>query len=228
MTIVAIHQPQYLPWIPYFDKAKSCDIFVYLDSVQFQKNGLQNRNKIKTAQGSTWLTVPVHAHLKDTIATTQICDLNWRKKHLKTLQQSYARARYSDLLTQEFQPIIETQYQYLADLNIAVTEWLFRFFDINCTRVRASKLDVTGSKDELVLNICQTLGATTYLSGQGAKNYQTEAKFTAKGIELIYQSYQNSPYLQCYPKTGFVPDLSAIDLVLNRGYEAKNLIERKK
>ena len=226
MTVVAIHQPQYLPWIPYFNKVNSCDIFVYLDSVQFQKNGLQNRNKIKTAQGASWLTVPVHSHLKETIATTKICDRSWSKKHLKTLQQSYARARFADLLSQEFQPLIDRQYEYLADLNIAVTEWLFKFFDINCTRVRASQLDVTGSKDDLVLNICQAVGATTYLSGQGAKSYQDEAKFTAIGIELMYQFYQNQPYPQCYPKTGFVPDLSAMDLVLNMGYEAKTTIEK--
>ena len=226
MTVVAIHQPQYLPWIPYIDKINSCDIFVYLDNVQFQKNGVQNRNQIKTPQGASWLTVPVHANLTETIATTKICDRQWQKKHLKTLQQNYARARFAELLSQEFQPLLERPWEYLADLNIAVTEWLLKFFDVNCTRVRASQLEVTGSKDDLILNICQAVGATAYLSGQGAKSYQNKAKFSDLGIVLMYQDFQNQPYAQCYPKTGFVTDLSAIDLVLNLGYEAKTMVKK--
>src|SRR5580765_832935 len=94
--IVAIHQPQYLPWLPYCDKVDSCDLFVYLDNVQYQKNGLQNRNQIKTATGPAWLTVPVHATLSKTIAETGIADLRWKNKHERSIEMNYARAPYLD------------------------------------------------------------------------------------------------------------------------------------
>ena len=72
MTVVAIHQPHYLPWQPYLAKVLACDVFIYLDSVQYQKNGVQNRNQIKTSQGTKWLTVPVHRTSQQTLHQTMV------------------------------------------------------------------------------------------------------------------------------------------------------------
>jgi hypothetical protein len=222
--IVAIHQPQYLPWVPYFDKADSCDVFVYLDNVQFQKNGLQNRNQIKSATGATWLTVPVHATLSKTIAETSIADPRWQKKHVRSIEMNYARAPYFEWFHNHLKPLVEREWMLLADLNIAVTELLFTCLHINCKRIRASDLQVTGTADELVMNICESLGAKAYVSGQGAKAYHDEKKFQERGIELHYQEYRNQPYPQCHPKIGFVPDLSALDMVLNMGPGAGDIM----
>ena len=221
--IVAIHQPQYLPWLPYCDKAASCDVFVYLDSVQFQKNGVQNRNQIKTAAGATWLTVPVHASISRTIRETTLADEPWRRKHLRALELNYARAPHS-YLKDELREVLEREWDNLADLNIATTEWLFRHLRIQCQRVRASSLAVTGAGDDLVLNICRDLGTTEYLSGVGARGYQNEGKFRDAGIHLRYQCYRNQPYSQCFPEVGFIPDLSAIDAVLNLGSGARRIM----
>src|SRR5262245_45426803 len=120
--IVAIHQPQYLPWLPYCDKADSCDAFVYLDNVQYQKNGLQNRNQIKSATGATWLTVPVHASLSNSIAETAIAGSFWHKKHVRTIEMNYARAPYRDWFSSQLSKIIQGDWSRLSDLNIAVTE----------------------------------------------------------------------------------------------------------
>ena len=218
--IVAIHQPQYLPWVPYLDKADSCDVFVYLDNVQFQKNGLQNRNQIKSANGPTWLTVPVHATLSNTIAETSIADARWQKKHVSSIEMNYARAPYVEWFRQQLKPIVQRDWTLLADLNIAVTEWLFTSMGVKCKRMRASDLRVTGASNELVMNICEAVGGKVYLSGQGAHAYNDENKFRERGIELQYQEYRNQHYSQCHPKLGFVPDLSALDLVLNLGPEA--------
>jgi hypothetical protein len=117
--------------------------------------------------------------------------------------------------------VINQPWERLVDLNIAVTDWMFEQLGIACKRLRASDLDVTGVKDNLLLSICKTVGATVYLSGQGAKNYQDEAKFRENGIELRYQQYHNQPYRQCFPEIGFVPDLSALDLILNMGDESR-------
>src|SRR5579883_1721738 len=110
MTTVAIHQPQYLPWLLYCDKADNCDVFVYLDTVQFQKNGVQNRNQIKTASGATWLTVPVSVSLGDTIAETSLASNSFARKHLATIKQSYARAEFKELLMQPLECIFSQSW----------------------------------------------------------------------------------------------------------------------
>jgi len=220
MTIVAIHQPQYLPWIPYCDKADACDIFVYLDNVQFMRRGVQNRNQIKTPNGAQWLTVPVSAGRESLIKDVRIVrDQNWQKDHVLTIEHNYARAAGYKRFKDDLKMIIEQRWELLAELNIAVTEWMFAQLGVACQRVRASELDVSGAKDDLILAICKAVGADVYLSGQGAKAYQNEAKFRENGVELRYQAYYNQPYRQCF--TGFVPDLSALDLILNMGEEAR-------
>ncbi|MDR3400907.1 MAG: WbqC family protein [Chthoniobacter sp.] len=222
--IVAIHQPQYLPWIPYFDKADQCDVFVHLDSVQFQKNGVQNRNQILTAQGPLWLTVPVSASLERTIRDTPIADRRWPKKHIRTIEQEYRRAPHAGLFDESLRALLEQDWPSLAALNIAVTGWMFERLGIRCRCVRASDLVVDGTKDDLVIGICRAVGATEYLSGTGAKSYQTPEKFTEHGIALRYQNYRNQPYSQCHSTSAFTPDLSALDLLLNAGPQARGIM----
>ncbi|MEI9897612.1 MAG: WbqC family protein [Chthoniobacter sp.] len=221
--IVGIHQPQYLPWIPYCDKADQCDVFVYLDNVQFQKNGVQNRNQILTAQGPRWLTVPVRASLDWTIRETPIADRVWPRKHIRTIEQEYRRAPFAAGFDDTLRALLEQEWPSLAALNIAVTEWMFERLGLRCRRVCASELAITGAKEDLVIAICQALGATEYLSGTGAKSYQTTENFAAHGLTLRYQEYQNQPYPQC--GTGeFTPDLSALDLLLNAGPQAREFM----
>jgi len=221
MTTVAIHQPQYLPLLPYCDKADNCDVFVYLDTVQFQKNGVQNRNQIKTASGATWLTVPVSVSLGDTIAETSLASNSFARKHLATIKQSYARAEFKELLMQPLECIFSQSWSCLAELNIAITELLFENLRIKSKRIRASELDVAGSKDDLILAICRSVGADVYFSGKGAQSYQDEEKFRHHGVTLRYQEYKAPEYRQCFPELGFVPDLSALDLLLNMGQESR-------
>lgn len=218
--IVAIHQPQYLPWTPYLAKANACDVFVYLDNVQYQKNGVQNRNQIKTPNGALYLSVPVNAPSSHTIREVRIAENRWKARHVRTIEQNYTRAAHGRLFA-EVRPLIEQPWEYLADLNIAVTEWFLDYFGITCRRVRASEFNVSGTKEELVINLCKAVGGTTYLSGKGAQTYQDAANFERRGIDLRYHEYRNSPYAQCFPENGFVPDLSALDLVLNVGPESR-------
>ncbi len=225
MTTVAIHQPQYLPWLPYLAKASACDIFVYLDNVQFQQNGVQNRNQIKTASGPVWLTVPVYASLEHTVAMTPIVNSqSWRQKHLRSIEQAYAKAPYKELIDRGFRQLIERDWDYLSDLNIALTEWMFEQFDIKCQRVLASELSPVGAKDDLVIDICQRLQANNYLSGYGAKVYQNEEKFNAAGLRLTYFEYSPPEYAQCHPKQGFSAGLSALDCLFNMGSDSASVI----
>jgi hypothetical protein len=222
--IVAIHQPQYLPWIPYCDKADQCDVFVYLDNVQFQKNGVQNRNQILTAQGPRWLTVPVRASLDWTIRETPIADRQWPRKHIKTIEQEYHRAPFAGMFDETLRSLLEQEWPSLADLNIAVTDWLFDRLGLRCRRVRASELATRGAKEDLVIAICQALSATEYLSGTGAKSYQSAENFAGHGLKLSYQNYRNQPYPQSPAAAEFTPDLSALDLLLNAGPQARDFM----
>jgi hypothetical protein len=221
---VAIHQPQYLPWLPYMAKIVQCDVFVLLDDVQYQKNGMQNRNQIKTAQGPGWLTVPVHADLDASIAQTALAHQPWAAKHLRTIAQSYARARGTADLTAELEPVLTQEWGSLADLNEAVLRILLRAFAVDVPVVRSSTLAAAGQKQDRVLAICTELGATTYLSGRGAAVYQEPAAFEALGISLEYQNYRAPEYAQCHMGMGFVPHMSSVDLALNHPADAASIL----
>lgn len=225
MTVVAIHQPQYLPWLPYLAKANSCDVFVYLDNVQFQKNGVQNRNQIKTANGPYWLTVPVNASLDVTIKDTTIDNFQpWASKHLKSIEHAYARAPHKNLIDDGLRQLLMRDWSFLSELNIAVSEWMFEFLDIRCKRIRSSELVANGAKDELVIDICREVGASQYLSGEGARVYQDPAKFDLAGIVLEYQQYDFRAYAQCFSKQGFLPAMSGLDLILNLGDRSRDFL----
>lgn len=215
MTVVSIHQPQYLPWQPYFAKALASDIFVYLDTVQYQKNGVQNRNQVKTDQGARWLTVPVHASITKSIAETSVASAPWARKHLATIEQSYRCAPGLPWFRDVLAPIVAAPHASLSELDIAVCEAIFDRLGAPCRRVRASTLDVAGTREGLVLNIAHKTGATRYLSGPGAAAYQLPENFAREGITLSYVQYHSTSYAQCHDALGFIDDLSALDLLLN-------------
>jgi hypothetical protein len=220
MTTVAIHQPQYLPWVPYCDKADACDVFVYLDTVAFQKNGVQNRNRIRTAAGDGWLTVPVHVRRDTRLSDVTIAGQDWGRRHSRALRQGYARAPHAALMA-DLLPLLERPWTHLVDLDVAVTEWLFDRLGVRSRRLRASSLGpLDGAKTDRLVAICRALGATTYLSGPGARAYLEPERLEAAGIRVRFHEYESRPYRQ-HDARAFRPDLSAIDLVLSTGPEAR-------
>ncbi|MCG8355202.1 MAG: WbqC family protein [Kiloniellales bacterium] len=216
--VVSIHQPAYLPWLGYFDKIRRADRFVYLDTVQFQKQSFQNRNKIRTADGWTWLTVPVET--KGVLYETPLKDLrinnrvDWRRKHLRAIEMHYRKApRFAEVM-----PLMEgflgRDWDRLADLCFDMLTAFNRLLGIETEVLRASALSgVEGGKSDLILNLCRHLGATQYLSGTLGRNYLDEAAFEAAGIELRYQDYAHPVHAQAYD--GFEPYMGVIDLLMN-------------
>lgn len=225
--IVSIHQPQYLPWLPYLLKIAASDLFILLDSVDFEKNGLQNRNQIKTAQGKTWLTVPVKQKLGQKIKDVGINRKeDWRKKHWRTLELNYHKSPFFPIYSEELRKAYETDWHYLIDINLHFLQLFIKWFDINTEIVRGSSLKATGQKTELILNLCKEVGATTYISGVGAKNYLDEGEFARAGIGLIFQPpILPRLYPQQHSKVEFINDLSAIDPLLNLGDSWKQYID---
>lgn len=221
---VAIHQPQYFPWPPYVHKVLSADIFVYLDSVQFSKNGVQNRNQIKTAQGPLWLTIPVRNHLGQLLKDTKVADPGATRKHWKTIRTSYARTPGFARWQTDLEQLLDHDTQFLLEAAIDSTEWMLTKLNVRTERIKASELDGTsGEASKLVASICGALRATSYLTGTGALAYLDERDFAEIGCEVIVQQWKPFSYNQV--NGDFVPDLSTLDLLLNCPDEALGMIE---
>ncbi len=225
MTTVAIHQPCYIPWLGYFYKMMHCDVFVFLDNVQFSIGShFGSRNKVWTSRGEMWLTVPC---LKKRKTSQRICDVkidktsNWRRKHKNALRLNYSKARcfndYSDFLD-----IYNAEWQKLKDLNKAVIGYIAEKLDIHCEFYDASLLGAEGSSTDLLVDICKRVHGDAYLSGFGGRNYQEPEKFEDAGIELKYSDFVHPVYPQL--GTNFVSHLSIVDLLFNCGSQSRSIL----
>jgi hypothetical protein len=227
-----ILQPSYIPWRGYFHQIQKADLFVFYDCVQYDSEGWRNRNQIKTTAGPLWLTIPVRAKGHTSLGTT-IKDVPmdpvkpWRIKHLRSIEQSYAKAphfaRYAPLL-QEF---YSRHDELLADFTCDFTIALARALGIEHTRfVRSSTLPAQGARTDRLLSILGHVGATHYLSGPAARGYLEEEKLTAAGITLEYMNYDYPDYPQLHG--AFQPRMSIIDLLCNAGPQAADYIWNQK
>jgi len=224
--IVAIHQPNFLPWLGYFYKFLTCDVFVLLDSVQFTKNSFINRNKIKTNQGELWLTVPVRieGRFGQTIDQVEIANVtNWRKKQLASLEGSYKKAPFfSDLFDQLKSIYYQQDWGSLCEFNITLLRWVMSILEIRGELMRASHLGVSGKGTELLVRIIKRLNGTVYLSGMGGKNYQDEEMFRRNNINLEYYTFQHPVYTQLHGP--FLANLSIVDLLFLHGTNSRKII----
>lgn len=224
--VISIHQPQYIPWVPYFDKVLRAQTFVLLDHVQFEKNGMQNRNQVKGPQGPLWLTVPVKHNFGQSILETCISDQRALSKHIKTLEMCYKRAPFFNEVMPLLEEPLTSGYSRLSELCCDIIFRILKYLQYEGTIIKSSELNVDGRSSDLVLNICKKLGAQRYISGQGGKAYMKLDDFSAAGIEVTFQQYKNQEYPQTYPQIGFCRDLSMIDLMFNVGPESLKILEK--
>jgi hypothetical protein len=216
MMIVSIHQPAYLPWLGYFDRIAKSDLFVCLDNVQFERNSFTNRNRIKTARGPTWLTVPVRldGHFETTIADIEIDEMqNWRRKHLRSIEQNYSRTPNFDRKFEHLVTLYQDKTNRLADLCLNQLRFWLMELGVSTPVVRASELPASGRKSELVLELCQNAGATTYLSGPLGRGYLEEDEFSKAGIAVKYHKFVHPTYPQLYGD--FLPAMGVVDYWMN-------------
>ena len=217
--IVAGHQPNYLPWLGFFDKMCACDLFIIEDSFLMETKGFTNRNKIKGCQGSLWLTVPVeHVGWQIPINEVRIAckgKSNWAKQHYLSMKYSYCKAphwtEYQDFFDQSY----KLEWTKFAELSMHFITAIKGFLNIKTPIVMASALAASGTKSDLIIAQCKEVGATTYLSGIGAKDYLEVSKFEKEGINVVFQSFQHPTYRQLYGE--FVPNLSVVDYLFCNG-----------
>ena len=224
--IIAIHQPQYLPWLGYFDKIEKCDKFVLLDDVQFKKNEWQNRNRIKTAQGWQWITLPVLHNFGQKISEVAIKNQdNWSKKHLHALEMNYIKAPHFSRYYDFFKDTFSKRWERLCDLNIFLIESFIKMLNIKISLERSSNLNVSGEKTDRLVSICKALEADSYISGIGAKDYLETDKLEREGIKVTFQKFDHPVYPELYGV--FISHLSIADLLFNCGPDSLDIIRSR-
>ncbi len=219
--IVTIHQPEHLPWLGYFNKMAKAEKYVILDSVQFEKNYFQNRNKIMGSNGVQWLAIPVQmkGHMSNTIATTQIAgDERWKKKYLNTIQMSYSRYPFFKEVFSVVEDAISIDTNYIADINISLFKAFAEKLDMHPEFVRSSELNIEGLKSDLILDICRATNADVYIAGPSGRDYLDMESFRKAGIEVKFNDYTHPTYSQKKTEE-FIPYLSSLDLFMNCGFE---------
>jgi hypothetical protein len=222
--IVAVHQPQYLPWLGYFDKMRMADVFCYLDNVQYKKNEWQNRNRIKSSQGCQWLTVPVRYRFPQKINEVRInSSEKWHKKHLQALITNYSRAPYFNNYIALFEEFFSRNWTLLSDLNVFLNERLRELLNLHHKpSVVASTLTLRDDPTDRLIDICKCVGADGYLAGPDGEKYMDMDRFKESGIRVIIQKFNHPVYEQLLQ--GFQSHLSVVDLLFNCGPRSMEII----
>ena len=222
---VAIHQPQFFPYPGFFHKLTLADCFVIMDDVQYDKR-FTNRTRIDSANGWIWVTIPINKSQKffPNMAIEINNKLSWTNEHLKKIFGSYGKAPYFDTYKAYFEDLYKKEWKNLFDLNFETLKKTMEWLGIKTKIIKESELNVTGTSSERLLNVCKSIGAETYISGIGGKNYVDEKLFENNGVKLVYQNYHFKEYTQRFSKP-FFPNLSILDLLFNMGPESLKLIK---
>ena len=226
--IYSCHQPNFFPWIGYFHKIMNSDIFVILDEVQYTKNSVANRNKIKSAQGEQFITVPRSKKFNNssffTYRQADFAQKNWYIKVIKSIEQSYKKSKYFDQYKDVIFDILKAEN--FCELNINFIKFILSELDIKTQILLMSEISgLSGKNNDLLIEIGLFLKANVYLSGNGARAYNDVNKFMDNGISIKYQVFEHPTYEQLYPP--FIPFLSVLDLLFNEGKSSKHFLINK-
>lgn len=223
--ILTAHQPVYLPWLGLLHKIAIADVFVSFNQVQYLLRDWNNRNKIKTISGPIWLTVPVlkSGYRDKTISDIEINnDLQWRRKHWKTIYLNYKKAPYFDKYASFFEDVYNKEWKKLVDLNDYLLKNFLDFLNIKTRFLDASNFKFQGAKSDLVLDMCRQLRADCYIFGALGRDYADTEAFTKSGIKVLFQDYKHPVYEQLHG--AFISHLSIIDLLFNCGENSLDIL----
>ena len=221
---VAVIQSNYIPWRGYFDVIHDADVFVFYDDVQYTVNDWRNRNRVKTANGVVWLTIPVGNQNERRICEVEIRDRGWARKHWMTIEQSYRRAPAFVAYHDFFQDVYARPWDSLSRLNQALIGRVASDLLGIRTEFRDSReFDLAGERGDRLLSLLCQAGATDYISGPAAKNYLDVQAYADAGIQVHWKDYSSYPE---YPQLhgAYAPGLSVVDLLMNCGDRAPHYI----
>jgi hypothetical protein len=224
---VAIVQSNYIPWKGYFDLVHMVDEFILFDDMQYTRRDWRNRNKIKTANGLSWLTIPVEVKGKyyQKINETVVNDPTWKQAHWQSIQHNYQKAKYF----REYGGMLKDVYLnmnkiLLSQINYQFIKAVCDILEIDTKISWSMDYHIVDGKTERLISLCQQAGASEYISGPAARGYIDEQMFEAAGIKLTYMDYSGyAEYTQLYPP--FEHGVSIIDLILNEGPDAPKYMQ---
>lgn len=223
---IGILQPGYLPWLGFFDQMNKSDVFIIYDDVQYDKEGWRNRNKIKTANGIQWLTIPVLVKFN---AHPLVCEVkidnkgNWRKKHLSTIKQNYSKTPFYENYIGIFENAYLREWEYLIDIDMYFILKIKECLRMDDKKIiRSSTLNISGDRIERLINICKFFNADIFNEGAAGKEYIDEEAFNKHEIKVEFQDYKHPVYNQLYGE--FIPYLSVVDLLFNNGDESLSIL----
>ena len=218
---VAVLQSNYIPWKGYFDLIHDVDVFVFYDDVQFTKSDWRNRNRIKTSQGTQWLSIPTGIKIHQRIDEVELTNTAWQARHWRTLLMNYGKCahfgRYRDYFERVY---LDRQWRSLSELNQTLIKKIsIDFLGIRTEFADSSLYAPTGQKQDRLLSLLGQIGATCYVSGPAAQGYIAPERFSDSGIGLVWKDYGNYPeYAQRFPP--FDHRVSILDLLFNAGPDA--------
>jgi hypothetical protein len=225
---ICIIQSCYIPWKGFFDLIGRCDEYVIYDSAQYVKRHWHNRNRIKTANGVEWLSIPVvsKGRFEQRIDEVEI-EKPWADKHWCAIELAYKRAACFE----QFAPTVRGWYEEaekqarLTDVNAIFLHGIAGLLGLRTRMVRDAAYPAQGVKTERLLGIARAAGADHYLSGPSARDSFDEPMFKGAGITPEWMSYEGYPeYPQLYG--GFEHTVTMLDLLFNTGPEAPRYLKR--
>ena len=224
---VGIIQSNYLPWRGYLDLIDDCDLFIFHDDLQYTKGDWRNRNRIKTAAGTKWLTVPVHyRHTAQLICETAIDhSQKWAESHINQVKQHYGAAPYFHEYGPQLFDLLKREAATISELNVALLQWLMAQLGISTELRFSSEFAPRGTKTARLVGILSCAGASCYLSGPTAKSYLDVELLYRHGIGVEYKTYDYAEYPQL--RGAFVGDVSVIDLLFNAGPRARDYLKSR-
>jgi len=221
--IISGHQPVYLPWLGLFHKLSLCDVFVYMDAVQYLSNDWNNRNKVRTPQGWSWLTVPIDkvktaGKMLDEIAIK--CEPNkrdfWQTTHWHAIEKNYKKSPYFDVYAEELsRTYFDIHWTRLVDLCWTQFQLFSKWLHLDRKVVRMSEFPFSGIKDRLILDQCLKLDGDSVVFGINGRNYVDLSLFRQNGVNVYFQEYRHPIYQQRF--AGFEPYMCILDLLFNHG-----------
>jgi hypothetical protein len=223
-NLVTAHQANFLPYLGFFEKISVSDAFVLVDDTQFVKRGTFgwiHRNKILTQNGPIWLTIPIKTHdaYNQLISDTQIVDdQTWKRKHLRSIEFAYKKAKYFDTFFDDIKDIYLKPHPYLLGLSRAFIEWVLQILKIDIPMTLSSELGIQGKGSDYVLELASKSKASHYLSGKHGLDYLNPEIFVENNVEVIYQDFNCMPYEQINSET-FHPNMCILDVLFNVGVE---------
>ncbi len=217
---VCVHQPDFAPYLGFFDRLLHTDHFILLDNVQFIRRGWQHRDRIKMREGSSWLTLSLQkGDYHQTISDVRLAqDQRWKIKNLALLRQSYTKAPYFDLIYPQVEAIYYAGHKRLIDFNMAMLDMALRLLRIDVQMSFASAYPVASSGSKRLLELVLAVQGDNYLTGPGSRDYLDETLFAQSSVSVSWQDFKHPAYSQLYGN--FEPMLSCLDLLFNCGNDA--------